>query len=95
MQEFYRNLLNGMPKGAALAAARSALVSKDYTSPFFWARHFLRRRGARPGRVGEHHCIHAVPTAAERIPRPATWITLSLLLQPFARHFTHQYFTVR
>ena len=37
MQEFYRNLLNGMPKDAALAAARSALVSKGYTNPFFWA----------------------------------------------------------
>jgi CHAT domain-containing protein len=39
MQEFYRNLLNGMPKDAALAAARSTLVSKskDYANPFFWA----------------------------------------------------------
>ena len=39
MQEFYRNLLNGMPKDAALAAARSTLVSKskEYTNPFYWA----------------------------------------------------------
>jgi CHAT domain-containing protein len=39
MQEFYRNLLNGMRKDAALAAARSTLVSKskDYTNPFYWA----------------------------------------------------------
>jgi CHAT domain-containing protein len=39
MQEFYRNLLKGMPKDAALAAARSTLVSKskDYTNPFYWA----------------------------------------------------------
>jgi CHAT domain-containing protein len=37
MQEFYRNLLKGMPKNSALAAARSALVSKGYSNPFFWA----------------------------------------------------------
>ena len=39
MKEFYRNLLNGMPKDAALAAARSTLVSKskEYTNPFYWA----------------------------------------------------------
>lgn len=37
MEEFYRNLLKGMPKNAALAAARSALVAKGYTNPFFWA----------------------------------------------------------
>jgi CHAT domain-containing protein len=37
MQEFYRNLLNGMPKNAALAAARSALVTRGYANPFFWA----------------------------------------------------------
>jgi CHAT domain-containing protein len=37
MQEFYQNLLSGMSKDAALAAARSSLVSKGYTNPFFWA----------------------------------------------------------
>jgi CHAT domain-containing protein len=37
MQEFYRNLLGGMTKSKALATARAALVSKGYTSPFFWA----------------------------------------------------------
>jgi CHAT domain-containing protein len=37
MQDLYRNLLNGMPKNAALAAARSALVSKGYSNPFYWA----------------------------------------------------------
>jgi CHAT domain-containing protein len=37
MQEFYRSLLSGMSKDAALAAARSALFSEGYTSPFFWA----------------------------------------------------------
>jgi CHAT domain-containing protein len=37
MEEFYRNLLGGMPKNGALAAARSALFSKGYTNPFFWA----------------------------------------------------------
>lgn len=37
MQEFYRNLLQGMPKRSALAAARSALISRGYSNPFFWA----------------------------------------------------------
>jgi len=37
MQEFYRNLLKGMPKAVALAAARSTLVSQGYDNPFFWA----------------------------------------------------------
>jgi CHAT domain-containing protein/tetratricopeptide (TPR) repeat protein len=37
MQEFYRNLLKGMPKAASLAAARSSLVSQGYDNPFFWA----------------------------------------------------------
>jgi CHAT domain-containing protein len=37
MQEFYRNLQSGMSKDAALAGARSKLVSEGYTNPFFWA----------------------------------------------------------
>ncbi len=37
MQEFYRNLLNGMPKSTALAAARSTLASQGYANPFYWA----------------------------------------------------------
>jgi len=37
MQEFYRNLLKGMPKNSALATARSTLASKGYANPFFWA----------------------------------------------------------
>lgn len=37
MQEFYRNVLKGTPKGAALAAARSSLVTQGYDNPFFWA----------------------------------------------------------
>jgi CHAT domain-containing protein len=37
MQEYYRNLLGGMPKNAALAAARTALVAKGFTNPYFWA----------------------------------------------------------
>ena len=37
MQEFYKNLLSGMPKSKALASARAALVSKGYSNPFFWA----------------------------------------------------------
>jgi CHAT domain-containing protein/Tfp pilus assembly protein PilF len=37
MQEFYRNLLKGMSKDAALAAARSTLFSQGRTNPFFWA----------------------------------------------------------
>jgi hypothetical protein len=36
MQQFYRNLLSGMSKKAALAAAKSTLASKGYTNPFFW-----------------------------------------------------------
>jgi len=39
MQEFYRNLLAGMPKAASLAAARSKLasMSPEYRNPFYWA----------------------------------------------------------
>jgi len=37
MEEFYRNLVSGKSKSAALAAARTALVSKGYDNPFFWA----------------------------------------------------------
>ncbi len=37
MEEFYRNLVSGKSKSAALAAARVALVSKGYGNPFFWA----------------------------------------------------------
>ena len=37
MQEFYKNLLSGMPKNKALANARVTLVSKGYANPFFWA----------------------------------------------------------
>jgi CHAT domain-containing protein len=37
MEEFYKNLVKGMSKAAALAAARSALVAKGYDNPFFWA----------------------------------------------------------
>jgi CHAT domain-containing protein/tetratricopeptide (TPR) repeat protein len=37
MQELYRNLLKGMAKPAALAAARTSLISQGYDSPFFWA----------------------------------------------------------
>ncbi|MBZ5521329.1 MAG: CHAT domain-containing protein [Acidobacteriia bacterium] len=37
MEEYYRNLLSGVPKNAALAAARAALVAKGYTNPFYWA----------------------------------------------------------
>jgi len=37
MQEFYKNLLRGMPKNKALANARATLVSKGYKNPFFWA----------------------------------------------------------
>jgi len=37
MQEYYRNLLKGMPKPAALAAARAALFAQGNTNPFFWA----------------------------------------------------------
>ena len=51
MQEFYRNLLNGMPKDAALAAARSTLVSKskEYTNPFYWAPFVLTDGMRMPG----------------------------------------------
>ena len=37
MEEFYRKLLSGMGKAEALAAARSALVVKGYSNPFYWA----------------------------------------------------------
>ena len=39
MQEFYRNLLKGIPKAAALAAARATLFAQGipYDNPFFWA----------------------------------------------------------
>lgn len=37
MEEFYRNLVSGKSKSAALAAARLALVAKGYKNPFFWA----------------------------------------------------------
>jgi CHAT domain-containing protein/tetratricopeptide (TPR) repeat protein len=37
MQELYRNLLKGVPKAAALAAARTSLLSQGYDNPFFWA----------------------------------------------------------
>jgi CHAT domain-containing protein len=37
MLEYYRNLLKGLPKSAALAAARSTLASRGYDNPFFWA----------------------------------------------------------
>jgi CHAT domain-containing protein len=37
MEEFYKNLVKGMSKAAALAAARSGLVAKGYDNPFFWA----------------------------------------------------------
>lgn len=37
MQEFYRNLLKGMSKNSALAAARSTLFSQGHINPFFWA----------------------------------------------------------
>jgi CHAT domain-containing protein len=37
MQEFYRNLLKGMSKNSALAAARSTLFAQGHTNPFFWA----------------------------------------------------------
>ncbi|MGA3318762.1 MAG: CHAT domain-containing protein [Candidatus Korobacteraceae bacterium] len=39
MQEFYRNVLKGMPKAAALAAARATLFTQSppYDNPFFWA----------------------------------------------------------
>lgn len=39
MQEFYRNLVEGKTKSESLAAARSALFSKEYVNhnPYFWA----------------------------------------------------------
>ena len=35
MEEFYRNLVAGKSKSAALAAARQTLIAKDYEIPFF------------------------------------------------------------
>jgi CHAT domain-containing protein len=37
MQEYYRNLLEGKPKSAALAEARFAVFAKGFKEPFFWA----------------------------------------------------------
>jgi CHAT domain-containing protein len=39
MQEFYKNLVRGKTKSESLAAARSALFSKEYVNhnPYFWA----------------------------------------------------------
>jgi CHAT domain-containing protein len=39
MQEFYRNLLKGIPKPASLAAARSSLFARGggFENPFYWA----------------------------------------------------------
>lgn len=37
MEEYYRNLLRGMPTNAALAAARAAIIAKGYANPFYWA----------------------------------------------------------
>jgi CHAT domain-containing protein len=37
MGEFYKNLVMGKSKAAALAGARAALVAKGYDNPFFWA----------------------------------------------------------
>jgi CHAT domain-containing protein/tetratricopeptide (TPR) repeat protein len=39
MQEFYKNLVKGKTKSESLAAARSALFSKEYVNhnPYFWA----------------------------------------------------------
>jgi CHAT domain-containing protein len=39
MQDFYRNLLKGIPKAASLAAARSALFARGegFENPFYWA----------------------------------------------------------
>jgi CHAT domain-containing protein len=39
MEEFYKNLVKGKTKSESLAAARSALFSKDYVNhnPYFWA----------------------------------------------------------
>ena len=35
MEEFYRNLVSGKSKPAALAAARQTLIAKHYENPFF------------------------------------------------------------
>jgi CHAT domain-containing protein/tetratricopeptide (TPR) repeat protein len=37
MQNYYRNLLSGMPKDKALATARVSLVAGGYSNPFYWA----------------------------------------------------------
>jgi CHAT domain-containing protein len=37
MKNFYKNLLEGKSKSVSLAAARSALFSKGFDNPFFWA----------------------------------------------------------
>jgi CHAT domain-containing protein len=37
MQEYYRNLLSGMPKNKALAAARMFLIAQGNSNPFYWA----------------------------------------------------------
>ena len=37
MQQFYRNLLSGMPKNKALAEARHQLFSEGKIHPFYWA----------------------------------------------------------
>ena len=37
MEEFYRNLVSGKSKSAALATARQTLIAKHYENPFFWA----------------------------------------------------------
>jgi CHAT domain-containing protein/tetratricopeptide (TPR) repeat protein len=37
MQDYYRNLLAGMPKPKALATARASLVAQGYSNPFYWA----------------------------------------------------------
>lgn len=37
MQQFYKNLLSGMPKNKALAEARKRLFSEGKAHPFYWA----------------------------------------------------------
>jgi CHAT domain-containing protein len=37
MQQFYKNLLSGMPKNEALAEARKQLFSEGKAHPFYWA----------------------------------------------------------
>lgn len=37
MQQFYKNLLSGMPKNKALAEARTQLFLSGKTQPFYWA----------------------------------------------------------